>query len=112
MQTLIHLTSDDAGDFEHAMRCALLLARHDDLPHENVTLLVHRRGARIVLPDSPHADAVADLLDAGVTVTVGATCLDALDRPHEALPGVRLVPSGVSEVVRRQSAGYHYVKVP
>jgi len=32
--------------------------------------------------------------------------------PREALPGVEVVPSGVSELVRLQSEGYSYVKIP
>jgi intracellular sulfur oxidation DsrE/DsrF family protein len=41
-----------------------------------------------------------------------ASCFDALDVHREALPGVEIVPSGVAEVVRLQSEGYNYVKIP
>jgi hypothetical protein len=71
-----------------------------------------RRAVRLVVPDSPLADDVADLIDRRITVSAGATCFDALDLPREALPGVGIVPSGVSEVVRLQSEGYNYVRIP
>lgn len=112
MNTLLHLTSDEEAHVRHTMRSAVLLAGHEELVHESVVLLAHRTAVRTVLPDSRYADEVADLLERGVTVRAGATCFDALERPREALPGVEVVPSGVSEVVRLQSLGYNYVKVP
>ena len=112
MRTLIHLTSRDEGDWGHALRSARLLREHDQLVHGDVVLLAHREGVWLVVPDSPLADGVADLLDAGASVRAGVTCFDARDLPRAALEGVDLVPSGVAEVVRLQDWGYHYVKVP
>ena len=66
----------------------------------------------MILPDSPLAAEVADLVEQGVTIKAGRTCFEALEVPLETLPGVDLVPSGVSEVVKLQSTGYNYVKVP
>lgn len=112
MQTVIHLTSAEPRHAGHAMRSAALLRGHDDLPHDEVTLVTHRDAVALVAPDSTSADEVADLLAAGVRVAAGATCFDATGRPREALPGVTVVPSGVAEVVRLQAAGANYVKVP
>lgn len=112
MKTLIHVTSDVDGDLAHALRSSLLLLNHEELPHEDVTVLPHRQAVRVVVPGSSLADDVREALEQGVTVTVGATCLDALGLPRETLTGVNIVPSGVSEVVRLQAAGYNYVKIP
>lgn len=112
MRTLLHITSDDEGDFGHAIRYASLLNQHDELSHEDVTLLPHRRGVRSVAPNSPLGEDIADLIELGVSIKAGATCFDANDLPREALPDVEIVPSGVSEVVRLQSRGYNYVKIP
>lgn len=94
------------------MRCVSLLSQHDELTHETVTLLPHRNAVRLVAPDSPYDSDVRELLEREVSVTAGATCFDANDLPREALPGVEIVPSGVSELVRLQSEGYNYVKIP
>lgn len=112
MKTLIHVTSDAEVDLAHALRSASLLLNHDELSHDDVTVLPHRRAVWVVTPDSSMADDVREVLEQGVTVTAGATCFDATGRPREALPGVTIVPSGVSEVVRLQSEGYNYVKIP
>lgn len=112
MNTLIHVTSADDGDFAHALRSASVLLGHDELPHQDVTIVPHRQAVRFVTPDSPMAADVHEAIERGVTITAGATCFEATDRPREALAGVTIVPSGVSEVVRLQSEGYNYVKVP
>ncbi|MFC7096247.1 DsrE family protein [Halobaculum marinum] len=112
MNTVIHLTSDDPDDWGHAVRSANMLASNEWLAHDDLTLLAHRTGARIVAPDSTHADEVRDLLDRGVTVTVGESCLDSLNVRHGTIDGVETVSSGVTELVRLQSAGYNYVKIP
>lgn len=112
MKTVVHITSDDEGHFQHAIRCASLLAHHDDLPHENVTLLPHRRGIMLVSADSHLSEDIEELLEQGVIIKAGSTCFDAHQLPRKALPGVEIVPSGVSELVRLQSEGYNYVKIP
>lgn len=112
MKTLLHITSDEEVHFGHAIRAASLLGRDDELLHDDVTLLPHRWGVRLVTPDSPLADDISDLIEQGITVKAGATCFDAIDLPREALSGVEIVPSGTREVVRLQSEGYNYVKIP
>lgn len=112
MNAVVHLTGDSPADRDFALRCAAALRRNESLGPPAVTLLAHRDGVRLVAPDSPERGRVADLIDAGVAVRAGATCLDARDLPREVLSGVELVSSGVSELVRLQSEGYQYVKVP
>lgn len=112
MKTVVHLTGEAPADRDFALRCAAALRRNEALGPPVVVLLAHRDGVRLVTPDSPDRERVADLIDAGVVVRAGATCLDARDLPRETLSGVELVPSGVSELVRLQSEGHEYVKVP
>ena len=112
MKTLLHLTSDEEVHVGHAIRAAALLGRNEELSHDDVTLLPHRWGVKLVTPDSPLADDIAELIEHGITVKAGATCFDANDLSREALPGVEIVPSGTLEVVKLQSEGYYYVKIP
>ncbi|WP_277555524.1 DsrE family protein [Halobaculum limi] len=112
MNTVIHLTTAEEADCSHAVRSARLLAGHEWLDHDAVTLLLHRTGARLAGPDSPFADDVADLLTRGVSVTVGESCLRRLGLTGETLAGVDTVSSGVAELVRLQSEGFNYVKIP
>ena len=112
MNALVHLTSDAIDDRAFARLCAVVLEENEALDLEDITLLAHRDGVWLVAEDSPQRDEVAELIERGVTVKAGASCLDARDIPREVVPGVELVPSGVVELIRLQSRGYHYVKVP
>ena len=112
MNSLVHLTSDSEDDREFALQCASVLRHNEELSLDDVTLLAHRDGVRLVTPDSPQKDEVIELIEEGVTVKAGATCFDARDMPRDVLSGVELVPSGVSELVQLQSEGYQYAKVP
>ncbi|MFC6863868.1 DsrE family protein [Halomicroarcula sp. GCM10025817] len=113
MGALVHLTTDVEADRQHALRSTTVLQTNEELGLEEVALLLHRDAVWMVAPDGPDREWVVDLVDAGITVTLGRTCLDARDISYDAVPdGVDLVPSGVSEVVRRQQAGAAYVKIP
>lgn len=112
MNALVHLTSDSIEDWEFARLCATVLERSEELELDAVTLLAHRDGVRLITAGSPREDEVAGLLEAGITIKAGASCLDARDLPPDVVPGVELVPSGVVELIRLQSLGYQYVKVP
>lgn len=112
MKALVHLTDGSAEDRDVALRSVAALRRNEELGLEDVVLFAHRDGIRLVTEDSTDGDRVVDLIERGVTVRASATCFDARDLPRETLPGVELVQSGVGELVRLQSEGYHYVKVP
>ncbi|MEF8852750.1 MAG: DsrE family protein [Haloarculaceae archaeon] len=111
MDTVLHLTSDAEHHCGHALQSARLLREHDEPVHDAVVLLAHRTGARLVTTDSPTASDLADLVEDGVGIVVGRSCLDALGLPGETVPGVEVVSSGVSELVRLQFEGYDYVKI-
>ena len=112
MNVLVHLTSDSREDRDFARLCAAVLNQNEELDLEDVTLLVHRDGIRLVTEDSPQKDDVEELLEMGITVKAGASCFDARDLPRDVISGVELVPSGVVELAKLQSDGYQYVKVP
>ncbi|KTG10982.1 hypothetical protein AUR64_07375 [Haloprofundus marisrubri] len=112
MKAVVHLTGEGEADRDFAIRCASALRRNEELALDEITLLAHRDGVRLVTPDAPERSRVAELIETGVSVKAGSTCLDARNLPRDVLPGVELVPSGVSELVRLQSEGYEYVKIP
>ncbi|WP_254272370.1 DsrE family protein [Haloarcula marina] len=113
MYAFVHLTSNDEADRQHALRSVTVLGANESLALDDVTLLLHRDAVEMVRPDAPDREWLVDLVADDLTAVVGETCLDARDIAHEDVPdGVELVDSGVSEVVRLQSAGYHYVKIP
>lgn len=77
----------------------------------DVEILSYGPSIPILAKDSPVAKEIADLEKRGVHFVA---CRNAMRAHHIAetdlLPGVTSVPSGVVELVRKQEAGYIYVK--
>ena len=112
MKAVIHLTSNAADDVDFALACASVLGRIEPSGIEVVSLSIHRDGIRLVTPNSPRRNEVSELVDRDITILAGGTCFDARDLPREVVPGVELVESGDTELLRLQSVGYRYAKVP
>ncbi|MDA8435608.1 MAG: DsrE family protein [Actinomycetales bacterium] len=76
-----------------------------------IELVVHGPGLAVALVDSPHADALRDLLHRGVAVTACANTIRSLGLPADRLSdGVGIAPSGVVRLVQRQRQGWAYLR--
>jgi intracellular sulfur oxidation DsrE/DsrF family protein len=77
----------------------------------DIELVAYGPGIWMLKKDSPVADKIADAVKHGVHVvacqhSMTGAHIDAADLPA----GVGVVPSGVVELIRRQHAGYAYVR--
>jgi intracellular sulfur oxidation DsrE/DsrF family protein len=77
----------------------------------DIELVVYGPGIAMFKKDSPVADKIADAVRHGVRVvacqhSMTGAHIDAADLPA----GVAIVPAGVVELIRRQHAGYAYVR--
>ena len=74
-------------------------------------LVVYGPGIVMLKKDSPVAERVADAVRHGVRVVA---CQHSMAGAHleaaDLAPGVGMVPAGVVELIRRQHAGYAYVR--
>jgi len=77
----------------------------------DIELVVYGPGIAMLKKDSPVADRIAAALKKGVHVVA---CQNSMRGYHleqaDLAPGVGTVPSGVVELIRRQHAGYAYVR--
>ena len=77
----------------------------------DIELVVYGPGIAMLKKDSPVADKIAAALKSGVRI---AACQNSMRGAHleaaDLAPGVGTVPSGVVELIRRQHAGYAYVR--
>jgi intracellular sulfur oxidation DsrE/DsrF family protein len=77
----------------------------------DIELVVYGPGIAMLKKDSPVAEKIAAALKSGVRI-VG--CRNSMRGFHieaaDLAPGVGTVPSGVVELIRRQHAGYAYVR--
>ena len=76
-----------------------------------IELVVYGPGIAMLKKDSPVADRIAAAQKNGVRIVA---CQNSMRGFHleqaDLAPGVGVVPSGVVELIRRQHAGYAYVR--
>ena len=77
----------------------------------DIELVVYGPGIAMLKKDSPVAERIAAALKSGVHVNA---CQNSMRGAHleaaDLAPGVGTVPSGVVELIRREHAGYAYVR--
>jgi len=77
----------------------------------DIELVVYGPGIAMLKKDSPVADRIAEALKKGVHVVACQNSMRGYHlEPADLAPGVGSVPSGVVELIRRQHAGYAYVR--
>jgi intracellular sulfur oxidation DsrE/DsrF family protein len=106
------VTSADHQDWESAMILADHFLAGVKPEKAEVEVLAYGGGIDILKTGAETAKSLADLEKQGVHFVA---CENAMRAHHiskaELLPGVTSVPSGVVELVRKQEAGWSYVKV-
>jgi intracellular sulfur oxidation DsrE/DsrF family protein len=76
-----------------------------------IELVVYGPGIAMLKKDSPVADRIAAALKNGVRIAACQNSMRAFKLEQADLaPGVGVVPSGVVELIRREHAGYAYVR--
>ncbi|KAB1188213.1 MULTISPECIES: DsrE family protein [Haloferax] len=113
MNAVFHVTSGTVDEVRHAISNVENLLADDTVDTESVTLLANGDAVYFLLDSSPLAPRVESLVADGVRCRVCSNSLDGRDLDVDAfVDGVEAVPSGVGELVKRQSAGDAYLKVP
>jgi len=106
------VTSPDHDDWQTAMILADHFLAGVKPEPSDVEILAYGPGIELLKQGSPSVQPLADLEKLGVHFVA---CETAMRAHHIAkadlLPGVSSVPSGVVELVRKQEAGWSYVKV-
>ncbi len=77
----------------------------------DIELVVYGPGIAMLKKDSAVADRVAAALGRGVRIAACQNSMRAFKlEAADLVPGVGVVPSGVVELIRREHAGYAYVR--
>ncbi|SRR5579875_172762 len=107
---VVHLDEADPAKHEAVLRTIanLLAELGEDTP---VELVVHGPGLTAALAGTPHEETARELLGRGVAVAACGNTMRQRNVPAARLiPGVRVVPAGVAQLVRRQREGWAYVR--
>jgi intracellular sulfur oxidation DsrE/DsrF family protein len=106
------ITSPDQNDWSTATTLADHFLAGIKPEPADVEVLSYGPAIPILAKNSPIAKEIADLEKLGVHFVACRNAMRAFKIAEtDLLPGVTSVPSGVVELVRRQEAGYSYVKV-
>jgi hypothetical protein len=83
-----------------------------DLKEAEIELVAYAQGVMLYLPDeNPYQARIEDLQEKGVHLAVCKNTMRSLNlKPEDLLEGLRVVPSGVGELVRKQQEGWIYIR--
>jgi uncharacterized protein len=106
------VTSGEQADWQTAMTLADHFLAGIKPEAAEVEVLAYGPGISILANGAPTAPRLADLLKLGVHFVACENAMRAHNlKRADLLPGVTSVPSGVVELVRKQEAGWAYIKV-
>jgi len=83
-----------------------------DLEEVEIELVAYAQGVVLYLKeDNPQLERLQDLQKKGVQLAVCNNTMRSLDlKPEDLLDKVKVVPSGVGELVRKQKDGWIYIR--
>lgn len=110
MKAVFHHSSDDPELHDRVVGNVSNLLDDDTLDLEAVALVANSGGLNLLLEDSPERDRVVALQRRGVEFKQCRNTIAGTDVTEaDLIDDVKLVPSGVGELVRLQTDGYAYI---
>lgn len=112
MKALIDLTDIDPDGCSPLIYAENLLERKDESV-EDIVVLAHGKGVKLLDKTSNDVDEIKSLMDRGVTFKVSRPCVDAQGmNGDEILEGAEMVAGGSNELFDLQEEGYIVAKIP
>jgi uncharacterized protein len=107
---VLHLTEAAPGKHRAVLRNALNLLPEVE-PGTPIEVVVHGEAITLARPGQVTADALAEVLDAGIVLVVCRNSLRSQDLTDaDLVQGAVVVPSGVGHLVARQRQGWAYLR--
>ena len=109
LRAVIHV--DETGKWPVAAANVANLLRDAGENGVQAAVLANGEAVEALRPGGDLAPALEQLAEKGVEVLACRNSLRSLNMAEEDLPGfVRVVPAGITELVRRQQEGWSYVR--
>jgi len=107
---VLHLTEGAEGKHRAVLRNALNLIPEVE-PGTPIEVVVHGEAIALARAGQVTADALAEALDAGITLVVCRNSLRSQGLTDgDLVDGAVVVPSGVGHLVARQNQGWAYLR--
>ncbi|ARM74894.1 DsrE family protein [Acidianus manzaensis] len=85
---------------------------YNDLKDVQIEVVFHQSAIRSLVKDSPLENSIMDLINKGIVVVGCMNSINSLNIDSNSLiSGIKIVQSGVGEVVRKQSEGWIYLSL-
>jgi len=83
---------------------------YNDIPGVEIEVVFHQSAIRALLKDSQTGKTIENLMKKNILVVGCENSIKAQNISHDSLiPGIKIVTSGVGEIVRKQSEGWIYL---
>jgi intracellular sulfur oxidation DsrE/DsrF family protein len=110
-QLVFHVSENSPGTWQVALNNALSFQRNVGKENVDLEIVANGPGLNMLKLDSKAADRIAQALERNIDLvacgeTMKATRVDKSD----LIPGVRIVPGGLIEIVDRQRSGWTYIR--
>ena len=107
---VLHLTEASEDKHRAVLRNALNLVP-EVAPGTSIELVVHGPAISLALPGQGTADALSEVLSAGVVLVVCRNSMRSQQlEQSDLVPGAVVVSSGVGHLVARQGEGWAYLR--
>ncbi|MBW9141105.1 MAG: DsrE family protein [Candidatus Aramenus sp.] len=84
----------------------------NEMPEAQIEVVFHQDAIKGLTKDSEYKDAIRELLSKGIDVMACRNSMNAFSLKEEDLLGnVKVVKSGVAEIVRKQAEGWIYLRL-
>ena len=108
---VMHVNDDNVAGWNQALNNATNMLKAFGKDKLNVEIVMNGKGLDMVKLDSVVASRLPDALAAGVELKAcGATMKATNVTDKDLAPGVQVVPGGMVEIIKKQEAGWTYIK--
>jgi len=85
---------------------------YNDISGVEIEVVFYQSAIKALLKDSRTKEIIEDLMKKNISLVGCENSLKAQSIPHDSLiPAIKIVTSGVGEIVRRQSEGWVYLSL-
>lgn len=109
---VIHVTDSDPVKWNQALNNAANIQKGLGKNNVNIEIVVNGPGLDMMMFDSVVANRMTDAINNGVSLLAcGATMKAKKVTKKDLHTGVQVVPGGVLEIIKKQEAGWTYIKI-
>ncbi|MEN6329276.1 MAG: DsrE family protein [Methanobacteriaceae archaeon] len=102
---------DESDEYRFNLILSNLTNLLAEIKEVEIELVANAQGIKLLQKDNAYEERIVQLQNKGVTLVACNKTLQSLQlKPEDLLEGVKVVPSGVGELVKKQKEGWIYIR--